>query len=150
MLRVALRGFGARRMRVALTALSVALGVALVAGTYVLTDTINHSFDRIFKNANARTDVALSPREVISGDDGGSSTPTIPAAVLRRVQRVPDVAEAGGGIFSQVVILNARGKRVSAHGPPNFVSSPYVAASCSIWMTRSVSPRRMRSPVVGP
>ena len=34
--------------------------------------------------------------------------------------------------------------------PPNFASSPYTVASCSIWMTRSVSARRMRSPVVGP
>jgi putative ABC transport system permease protein len=111
-------------MRVALTALSVALGVALIAGTYVLTDTINHSFDKIFQNANAHTDVALSPQEAFK-DDGGnsSSSPTIPAGVLRRVQGVHDVAEAGGGIFSQVVILKANGKRVGSHGPPNFVSS---------------------------
>jgi putative ABC transport system permease protein len=74
MLRVALRGFGARRMRVALTALSVALGVALIAGTYILTDTINHSFDKIFQNANAHTDVALSPKETFK-DDGGYSRP---------------------------------------------------------------------------
>jgi putative ABC transport system permease protein len=124
MLRVALRGFGARRMRVVLTAFSVALGVALIAGTYILTDTINHSFDRIFQNANAKTDVALSPKETISGDHGNSSsTPTIPASVLRRVQQVPDVAEASGGIFSQVVLLKANGKRVGSTGPPNFISS---------------------------
>jgi putative ABC transport system permease protein len=124
MLKVALRGFGARRMRVVLTALSVALGVALTAGTYVLTDTINRSFDRIFQNANKNTDVALSPQETFK-DDGGdsSSSPTIPASVLERVKRVDDVAVAGGGIFSEVVILKANGKRVGSHGPPNFVSS---------------------------
>ena len=45
MTRVALRGLAARRLRLALTALAVALGVTLIAGTYVFTDTINTAFD---------------------------------------------------------------------------------------------------------
>ena len=49
--RVVLRGLFARRLRLALTAFAVALGVTLVAGTYVFTDTINASFDTIFTKA---------------------------------------------------------------------------------------------------
>src|SRR5947209_507501 len=124
MVRVALKGFRARKLRVALSLIAVALGVALIAGAYVLTDTINHSFDRIFQQANRHTDVSITPHETIKVDNGGTSaTPTIPEAVLRHVARVPGVQAATGGLFSQVVILKTNGKRVGLHGPPNFVSS---------------------------
>jgi putative ABC transport system permease protein len=124
MLRVSLRGFRTRKLRVALSLLAVALGVALIAGTYVLTDTINHSFDKIFRTAESRVDVAVTPHETISNDNGNSSaTPTIPESLLRRIQRVPGVEQASGALFSQVVILKTNGKRVGIHGPPNFVAS---------------------------
>ena len=48
MTKVALRGIGARKLRAFTTWLAIFLGVALVAGTYVLTDTINRSFEEIF------------------------------------------------------------------------------------------------------
>ena len=44
MLKVALRGVFARKLRAFLTALAVFLGVALMTGTYVLTDTFTNSF----------------------------------------------------------------------------------------------------------
>ncbi len=44
MLKLVLRGFMQRKLRVLLTGIAIALGVALMAGTYVLTDTINQSF----------------------------------------------------------------------------------------------------------
>jgi putative ABC transport system permease protein len=46
--RVALRSLFSRKLRTALTALAIVLGVAMVSGTYVLTDTINKAFDSIF------------------------------------------------------------------------------------------------------
>jgi|SRR5438270_1696355 len=94
MVRVALKGFRARKLRIALSLVAVALGVALIAGTYVLTDTINHSFDKIFQQANRRTDVSITPHQAIKADNGGEGAPTIPEAVLRRVQRVPGVEAA--------------------------------------------------------
>ena len=51
MRRLVLRGFLQRKLRVVLTAIAIALGVALMAGTYILTDTINQSFAGIFKTA---------------------------------------------------------------------------------------------------
>jgi len=95
--RVALKGYRARKLRVVLSLLAVALGVALIAGTYVLTDTINHSFDKLFRTANQRVDVAVTPHETIKTDNGGTSaTPTIPESVLRRIQGVPGVERAVG------------------------------------------------------
>src|SRR3954465_15979714 len=102
-IRVALKGYRARKLRVVLSLLAVALGVALIAGTYVLTDTINHSFDKLFRTANQRVDVAVMPHEAVKTDNSSSSaTPTIPESVLRRIEQVPGVAQASGGLFSQV------------------------------------------------
>lgn len=98
MSKVALRGLLARKLRLALTALAVALGVTLIAGTYIFTDTITRSFDTIFTQTNKGTDVALTPNNDLSG---GQDPPPIPGAVLGRVQRVPGVAVAEGAVFSQ-------------------------------------------------
>ena len=45
MWRTTVQGVMARKVRLALTALSNVLGVAFVAGVYVLTDTLRRSFD---------------------------------------------------------------------------------------------------------
>ena len=60
---VVLRGLGARKLRTALTALAVVLGVAMISGTYVLTDTIDKSFDDVFQTASQGVDVVRHRRE---------------------------------------------------------------------------------------
>jgi putative ABC transport system permease protein len=97
MRKIAIRGLLARKLRLALTALAVALGVTLIAGTYIFTDTINKSFANIFTQSNKGTDVALSPNSDLSGDE---DPPPIPASVLRRVEQVDGVAQAEGSVFS--------------------------------------------------
>ena len=42
------RGFVQRKVRALLTGIAIALGVALMAGTYILTDTINSAFAEVF------------------------------------------------------------------------------------------------------
>src|SRR6185503_4995843 len=67
--KVALRGIGARKMRAFTTWLAIFLGVALVAGTYVLTDTINRSFGEIFSESLKGTDVAITARQDVETQD---------------------------------------------------------------------------------
>ena len=69
MRKVALRGLFARKLRLVLTALAVALGVTLIAGTYVFTDTINRSFDRIFTESAKGTDASITPKQTIDDDE---------------------------------------------------------------------------------
>ncbi len=97
MRKIAIRGLLARKVRLALTAFAVALGVTLIAGTYIFTDTINKSFDNIFVQSNKGTDVALSPNNDLSGDE---DPPPIPGSVLQKVQQVDGVAQAEGSVFS--------------------------------------------------
>ena len=79
--KVALRGIGARKMRAFTTWLAIFLGVALVAGTYVLTDTINKSFGEIFSESLKGTDVAITARQDV--ETAGRHAAGLPGAPAR-------------------------------------------------------------------
>ncbi len=122
MLKLVLRGFVQRKLRVALTAIAIALGVALMAGTYILTDTINQSFAGIFQTANSGHDVVITPAKTL-GSKVRSETSPISEQTLARVRATPGVAEASGSIFSPATFLRLNGKRLTSGGAPQFVSS---------------------------
>ncbi|HYI99187.1 MAG TPA: FtsX-like permease family protein [Thermoleophilaceae bacterium] len=121
MLAVALKGLASRKLRAIATTLAVVLGVALVAGTYVLTDTINRSFDDIFDTALKGTDVVVTPKEIVSQET--SEPPPFEASLVERVERVPGVEKAQGGIFSFGRITDAEGKPFGQGFAPQFISS---------------------------
>ena len=123
MLALVLRGFLQRKLRVLLTAIAIALGVALMAGTYILTDTINHSFANIFSTAFKGDSVVVSPAETLGSEIQSENSP-ITEQTLARVRAVPGVAEASGGIFSEGDAAQAaRRKRLSTGGAPAFIVS---------------------------
>jgi putative ABC transport system permease protein len=119
--RVALRGLAARKLRAFTTMLAVLLGVALVAGTYVLTDTITKSFDDIFEESLKGTDVSITPRQDVSSDQ--AQPPAFSARLLGRVRRVEGVESAAGSIFSLARFVDRKGDSIGAQFAPNFVSS---------------------------
>jgi putative ABC transport system permease protein len=123
MRKVALRGLFSRKLRLVLTSLAVALGVTLIAGTYVFTDTINASFDRIFTESNKGTDASVTPKPTIDTSDNGGTAPTVSAAVLAKVRANPNVASADGSVFDQATVLDAKGKKLSSSTAPAFVAS---------------------------
>jgi putative ABC transport system permease protein len=120
MIRVALRGLLARKMRTALTMVAVVLGVAFVAATFVFTDTINASFKDLFQRASKGVDVSVRAKEVVQQD---TDTTSVSASVLRRVQATPGVAEAAGRIDSQVAAFTTAGKQLGGNGPPVLLES---------------------------
>ena len=121
MTRVVLRGFAARKLRAVLTAVAIVLGVALMAGTYILTDTINQSFSSIFAISNENKSVIITPNEPF-GATAVVQTKAIPDSVLAKVKAVPGVAYAAGTIFSYASIFDAQGKRLDTAAPA-FVGS---------------------------
>jgi putative ABC transport system permease protein len=119
--KVALRGLAQRKLRAFVTVLAVLLGVAFIAGSYVLTDTINRSFDEIFDEAYAGTDVAISSST--TGSTEGADLPPFPESYLDRVHQVDGVEKAAGGIFSIARFVDAEGDQLSSSFAPEFVSS---------------------------
>jgi putative ABC transport system permease protein len=122
MLSLVLRGFMQRKLRVLLTGIAIALGVALMAGTYVLTDTINKSFGSIFSVANRGHDVVIAPTQKL-GSETRSQTSPITEQMLAQVRATPGVAEAAGSIFTPGTFLDVHGKRLTTGGAPAFVAS---------------------------
>jgi putative ABC transport system permease protein len=127
MLRLVLRGFVQRKLRVLLTAVAIALGVALMAGTYILTDTINHAFAEVFSTSYANKSVVVTEKETL----GGSEASVLNEATLARVRAVPGVAAASGSVSSRAALLTTSGKRltsgtgfglIDALQPPRFES----------------------------
>jgi putative ABC transport system permease protein len=119
--KVALRGLTQRKLRTSVTVLAVLLGVAFVAGSYVLTDTINKSFDEIFDVAYAGTDVAVSSSTTAQGEN--AAPPPFPERYLDQVRKVDGVEKAQGGIFSVARFVDAKGDQLSSSFAPEFVSS---------------------------
>src|ERR671915_732485 len=121
MSKVALRGLAQRKLRAFVTMLAVLLGVAFIAGSYVLTDTINQSFDDIFDEAYAGTDVAISPSTTGQGE--GLDLPPFSAQLLGQVREVDGVEKAAGGIFSTNRFVDEEGEQLSSAFAPECVSS---------------------------
>jgi putative ABC transport system permease protein len=120
MVAVALKGLAARKFRASLTALAVVLGVAMISGTYVLTDTINNGFDTIFTQSYKNADVVISGKSAFTNSNGNQvEPPSFPESVLTKVRGLPGVAVAAGAVQSdQVRLLKKDGKIVSTGGAP--------------------------------
>ena len=115
-----------RKLRAALTAVAIVLGVAMVSGTYVLTDTIKSAFSTVFTSVYKNTDAVITGKSAIGGSNRGGNevtTPTMPASLLARVQSLPGVALATGGVSDQAQLVGHNGKVISRGGAPGLLNS---------------------------
>ena len=123
MIRVALRGLAGRKLRAFLTALAIVLGVAMVSGTFVLTDMIDRAFNDIFTESYANTDAYISgksPGFTFEGDQ--VAPPSVPDDLLPKVRTLPDVQAAAGTVAdeSATKIIDRKGKPITTGGAPTF------------------------------
>ncbi|MDQ1724410.1 MAG: putative transport system permease protein, partial [Frankiaceae bacterium] len=99
MFRVTLKSIFARKFRLLLTTFAIAISVAFVAGTLVLTDTLNGTFDRLFSNVYDKTDVSVQGTTAVKSAQGGpraDEASQISDATLATVSKVPGVRKAIG------------------------------------------------------
>jgi putative ABC transport system permease protein len=120
MLAVSLKGLATRKFRASLTAIAIVLGVAMISGTYVLTDTINNGFDTIFTQSYKNADVVVSGKPAFLNTNGnGVEPPSFSESLLPKIRALPGVAVAAGSVQSdQVRLLKKNGKIVSTGGAP--------------------------------
>ncbi len=121
MRRVTIAGLLARKLRLALTALAIILGVTFVTGTLVLGDTLNRSFDSLVGTAFSHISFEIRGQATLSGVaaggvDGTTDRRPIPASVLTRVRRVPGVAFADGSVSGYAQFVAPDGDAIGGGG----------------------------------
>jgi putative ABC transport system permease protein len=121
LLKVALKGLLARKLRTALTGFAVVIGVAFVAGTFVFTDTIDASFKDLFERTSKGVDVSVQSRLAVEEDF--ATPPPMPADTLQRVESVPGVEEAEGSVSLDGTLLDDEGEPILSQGPPTIIVS---------------------------
>ena len=92
---VALKGLARRKLRATLTAVAIVLGVAMISGTYILTDTIKSAFGTVFTQVYKNTDVVITGKSAIGGNEhnNGTTPPAFNESLLASVRTLPGVAE---------------------------------------------------------
>lgn len=116
MWKVTLKGLLAKKLRLILTGLAISLGVAFVAGTMVLTDTIKVVFEELFADSYEGTDAVVRSKEAIE-TDFGTERPPISDKVLQEVLGVDGVATAEGFVqVNYAQLVDAEGKPVGNPG----------------------------------
>ncbi|MGW6257122.1 ABC transporter permease [Streptomyces sp. NPDC055085] len=132
-LRLSVSSLRAHRRRFAGTFFAVFLGVAFLAGTLVMGDTLRAGFDTMFGNATRGTDAVVRSAGTITapGESQGVRSP-VGTDLVRTIERVPGVAAAVPDIQGAGQLVGADGKPVGGQGPPtlagNWIDDPRLNA----------------------
>ncbi len=92
----------------------------MISGTYVLTDSIDQAFDRIFTDIRQGSNAVISGKSAVDlSDQDGLSPPTLDDSLLPQVRALPGVAEAEGSVDSDATqLIGDDGKAVVSGGAP--------------------------------
>ncbi|MGR3874412.1 ABC transporter permease [Streptomyces graminifolii] len=127
--RLSMSSLRAHKRRFAGTFLAVFLGVAFLAGTLVMGDTLRANFDTMFGDATSGTDAVVRSADAITtpGESQGVRQP-VPTALVRTVEGVPGVAAAAPDIQGAGQLVGADGEAIGGKGPPtlagNWITDP--------------------------
>jgi putative ABC transport system permease protein len=119
-IRVAVKDILGRKLRLFLTSLAIVMGVAMVSGTFVLTDTINAGFSAIYSTAYSSSDAVVTGKEAFGGSQ---NAPSFPESTLAKIRALPNVADAEGGIGDQAQFVGSNGKVITHGGAPGLAFS---------------------------
>lgn len=105
MFKLTIANIRAHTARFTFTAVAVALGVAFMAGTLVLTATLSQAYHSVSGKALEGTDALVRSTRTVTGSDGTEVRSTLDQSVLAMVQAVPGVAAAAPRVegIAQVV-----------------------------------------------
>ena len=78
MWRVTIKGLLAHKLRLALTAIAIVLGVTFISGTYILTDTLHSTFTGLVSNIYQNIDFQVRGVAQFSDSGAGATRNPIP------------------------------------------------------------------------
>ena len=121
MTRLAFRSLASRPLRTVLTVLAILLGVAMITGTYVLTDQIDNGFANIIETSLKGTAVQVEPKRSFTSLEGGA-TQTLNDDLVARVLAVPGVDKAAGAYETMGAAI-VDGKAVETGDAPTLLTT---------------------------
>ncbi|WP_210588757.1 ABC transporter permease [Streptomyces sp. GESEQ-35] len=127
--RLSVSSLRAHKRRFAGTFFAVFLGVAFLAGTLVMGDTLRASFDTMFGNATSGTDAVVRSADAITtpGESEGVREP-VAADLVDSVEQVEGVAAAAPDIQGAGQLVGKDGDPIGGQGPPtlagNWITDP--------------------------
>jgi len=120
MWRATWKGLIGHRLRLALTALAITLGVGFVAGAFIFTDSLNQSFKTAFDSSTSGFDVQVRP--VVDPELTFAGGEPLDEALVDQIEALDGVAAAQGTILSVGQLIDQNGEVVGG-GPPTFIVS---------------------------
>ncbi len=127
MLTATFRSMVAHKLRLLLTTASIALGVALLSGTLILTNTMGTAFDMLFGKIGSGTDVVVRTEAPYVATEGvGTNRGPIAAQVLDTIKDVDGVRTAEGSVTGYALLTGSDGRAITSMGgaPTNGYSMP--------------------------
>lgn len=135
MIRAALRNILAHKLRLGLTVLTVALGIAFVAGTNIFTDSLRSSFEALV--AQPRPDIVITPRTALDAPDDSNTAIsgallTLDENLIDQLAKIDGVASVAGRVVTEgAYVLGSDGQPLGPSGPParvaSWVAPPHVS-----------------------
>ncbi|MGD9701757.1 MAG: ABC transporter permease [Acidimicrobiia bacterium] len=122
MFRIALKSVLSKKLRLFSTALSITLGVAFLAGTFVFSDTIRRTFDDLFADVYEHTDAYVRSSSTVDLGFGNTQRGRIPQSAVDVVKGVDGVADAQGIVQSFAQVVGSDGDAIGnpGQGAPTF------------------------------
>lgn len=118
MLTATIKGMLAHKLRLLLTAASIALGVAFLAGTLMLSHSMQTAFDDLFASASSGTDTIIRSDVDEKQPDAGANRRPVRASLVEDVGQVDGVATAEGRVEGYALLTDSDGKPMQPSGAP--------------------------------
>jgi putative ABC transport system permease protein len=132
MLRLVRNGLRYRARRFIGTVIAIVLGVAFLAGTLVLNDTLQANFTQLFGDANASTDVVVRSSTDVGELGEVGSNASLDRSIVDTIAAVDGVAEAAPDVTGYGQLVGTDGKLIGGNGPPtlagNWIENPALNA----------------------
>jgi putative ABC transport system permease protein len=109
--KLTIKQLAANKMRLLATSFAIILGVAFLAGTLILTDTIKATFDSVLAKADAGTDAYIRGASPLALGFGQSARP-IDATLLDTIRTIDGVDQASIEVSGYAQIVDKAGKAV--------------------------------------
>jgi putative ABC transport system permease protein len=134
MFRTALHNVFAHKLRLFTTGLAVMLGVAFMAGTLVLTDTLHQTFDDLFSDVYRNTDAVVREKAAFENPQGfGSIRGRLDASMVASVARVPGVKVAQGDVGGYAQLADRHDDPVGSPNVPHFGTNWSRSPDLQLW-----------------